>query len=161
MIAAGESKTIEFKETLRGLRGDGKPEHAVLKSIAGLLNTVGGHLFVGISDDGGASGIDDELKAEFKNSEDEALQYLANVIKDRMTPGASNRAHPEFHTHRGVRILVIRCDQSPEQVTVREVDGNYQVYARRGPTTTPLKPHEVLPHFASRVLQPPAAEPEE
>ena len=161
LIAAGESKTVEFKETLRGLRGDGKPEHAVLKSIAGLLNSDGGHLFVGIRDDGGASGIDDELKSEFKNSEDEALQYLANVIKDRMTPGASNRVHPAFHAHRGVRILVIRCDQSPDQVTVRETDGSFQVYARRGPTTTPLKPHEVLPHFTSRVLQPGATESDE
>ena len=161
MIAAGESKTIEFKETLRGLRGDGKPEHAVLKSIAGLLNTVGGHLFVGIRDDGGANGIDDELKAEFKDSEDEVLQYLANVIKDRMTPGVSNRVHPKFHAHRGVRILVIRCDQSPDQVDVREADGRIRVYARHGPTTRPLESHEVMPHFNRRGLQPGTTESDE
>ena len=167
MIAAGESQTVEFKETLRGLRGDGEPERAVLKNIAGFLNSDGGHLFVGISDNKEACGIEREIEG-FEDEEDEIdrfenedamRQYLSNIIKNWMTPGTWNRVHPNFHTYSGVRILVIRCDQSPDQVTVRMPKGQQpKVYARMDATTRPLESHEVKPHFDSRTLQPGATE---
>ena len=164
LIQRGESKTIEFKETLLGLRGDGKPLSAALRSIAGLLNTDGGHLFVGVRDNGEACGIEDELE-QHQTTEDGMLQSLANVIEDRMTDGAWNRVHPEFHMYSGRRILVIRCDQWwPGLVSVREGKGQrarYPVYARTGPKTKELQPHEVLPHDSSRTPQSATTEPEE
>ena len=52
LIPRGESETFEFKSTLRHNLHSGKNdkamENAVLKSIAGFLNSQGGHLMVGV-----------------------------------------------------------------------------------------------------------------
>ena len=52
LIPRGESETLEFKSTLRHNLHSGKNdkamENAVLKSIAGFLNSQGGHLMVGV-----------------------------------------------------------------------------------------------------------------
>ena len=164
LIVAGESKTVEFKQTLRGLRGDGKPEHAALKSIAGLLNTDGGHLFIGIRNNGEACGIEEELEKR-STTEDGMLLWLADVIENRMTDGAWNRVHPEFHMYGGRRILVIRCDQSPEPVILEEGEGEKRVervYARTGPKTQELKGFKKRwAHFNSRTLRSATTEPSE
>ena len=56
LVKRGESKTLEFKSTLRwNLREDRKDNrvtHAVLKTIAAFLNTEGGDLLIGVADDG-------------------------------------------------------------------------------------------------------------
>ncbi len=55
LIKRGESKTLEFKSTLRwNLREDRKDDkaitHSVLKTIAAFLNTAGGDLLIGVDD---------------------------------------------------------------------------------------------------------------
>ena len=57
LIKRGESKTLEFKSTLRwSLKEDRQDDkgvtHAVLKTIAAFLNTEGGDLLIGVADDG-------------------------------------------------------------------------------------------------------------
>ncbi len=65
VIKAGESKVVEFKSTGRkNLRtGDKDPamELAVLKSVAGFMNTHGGTLLVGVVDDGAVAGIEQDF----------------------------------------------------------------------------------------------------
>ncbi|MBA2348629.1 MAG: ATP-binding protein, partial [Solirubrobacterales bacterium] len=66
MIKKGESKTIEFKETLSlDVRKQTKEtyiELSSLKTIAAFLNSDGGSLMVGISDDGEISGVNTEIE---------------------------------------------------------------------------------------------------
>ena len=62
LIKQGESKTLEFKSTLRwNLREDRKDDrhvtHAALKTIAAFLNTEGGDLLLGVADDGSVSSV--------------------------------------------------------------------------------------------------------
>ncbi len=61
-IARGESERLEFKSSLRtNMRtgeADRRMEHAVLKTIAGFLNSDGGTLLVGVKDDGAVQGVD-------------------------------------------------------------------------------------------------------
>ena len=56
LIRDGESDVVEFKSTLRTNLHTSKPdkaiEYTVLKTLAGFLNTNGGTLVIGISDDG-------------------------------------------------------------------------------------------------------------
>ena len=62
MIRDGESDVVEFKSTLRTNLYTDKPdkniEYASLKTLAGFLNTNGGRLVIGISDDGKPVGIE-------------------------------------------------------------------------------------------------------
>jgi type I restriction enzyme R subunit len=68
----GESKTLEFKSTLRwNLKEDRQDDkfvtHAVLKTIAAFLNTDGGDLLIGVADDGSIVGIErDQLESDDK-----------------------------------------------------------------------------------------------
>ncbi|GAA0926813.1 GmrSD restriction endonuclease domain-containing protein [Pseudonocardia zijingensis] len=65
VIAAGESKVVEFKSTgrknLRTGEKDPAMEYAVLKSVAGFMNTHGGTLLVGVADDGAIVGIEEDF----------------------------------------------------------------------------------------------------
>ena len=64
LIKRGESKTLEFKSTLRwNLKEDRKDQavtRAVLKTIAAFLNTEGGDLLIGVADDGSIVGIEQD-----------------------------------------------------------------------------------------------------
>ena len=66
MIAQGESTTLEFKSTLRFNKREGKKkdkviEHQVVKTICAFLNSrFGGHLLIGVDDEGNVLGIEDD-----------------------------------------------------------------------------------------------------
>lgn len=83
LIKAGESKTLEFKSTLRwSLKEDRQDDkgvtHAVLKTIAAFLNTEGGDLLIGVADDGSIVGIErDRLE-----SDDKFMRHLAQVVRN-------------------------------------------------------------------------------
>ena len=52
-----ETKTIEFKQILN----DGDKSESWLKSVVAFSNTNGGHLFVGVKDNGESIGLPKEL----------------------------------------------------------------------------------------------------
>ena len=65
LIKLGESRTLEFKSTLRwSLKEDKQDDkfvtHAVLKTIAAFLNTEGGDLLIGVGDDGSIVGLEQD-----------------------------------------------------------------------------------------------------
>src|SRR5207237_9547285 len=85
LIKRGESKTLEFKSTLRwNLREDKQDDklvtHAVLKTIAAFLNTEGGDLLIGVADDGSVVGLErDQLE-----SDDKFMRHLAQVVRNSL-----------------------------------------------------------------------------
>lgn len=138
VIDRGESEAVEFKSTLRinlhTGESDKRMELSVLKTLAGFLNTNGGTLIVGVSDDGTPVGIEAD---KFPN-EDKMSLHLVNVVKARMGPGAMATIHVHFEDYDGYRVLVARCPRSPTPVYVK--DGESELfYVRTGPSTTELK----------------------
>jgi type I restriction enzyme R subunit len=85
LIKRGESRTLEFKSTLRwdlkeNRQDDKLVTHAVLETIAAFLNTEGGDLLIGVADDGGIVGIErDQLE-----SDDKFMRHLAQVVRGGM-----------------------------------------------------------------------------
>jgi predicted HTH transcriptional regulator len=83
MIAQGESTTLELKSSLRFNRREGKKkdkiiEHEVVKTVCAFLNSrFGGHLLIGVDDDGNVLGTKDD---GFE-SEDKLLRHLVNILK--------------------------------------------------------------------------------
>jgi hypothetical protein len=137
LIEAGESEAIEFKSTLRinlhTGEQDKRMETSALKTLAGLLNTNGGSLVIGISDDGSPVGIEAD---KFPN-EDKMGLHLVNIVKARLGPQAMTAMHLHFEDHDGTRVLVIRCPRSRAPVFVK--DGEIErFYVRTGPATTEL-----------------------
>ena len=139
IIAAGESKTVEFKATLRvnletGKR-DKRMEHAVLKNIAAFLNTDGGALIIGVNDKGHPLGLDNDGFA----SEDKMGQHLSNLVSGHIGASAFGNIDPEFVTYQGKRILVIRCTRSDALIFVGK---DKEFYVRAGAEARQLNPLE-------------------
>jgi len=84
VIAAGESKVVEFKSTGRkNLRsGDRDPamEWSVVKTLAGFMNTHGGTLLVGVADDGSVVGIEEDYPYLRKQDVDGWGLWLTDLV---------------------------------------------------------------------------------
>jgi len=137
LINTRENDSIEFKSTLRiNLHtgtNDKRIELAVLKTLAGFLNTDGGTLIIGVSDDGAPVGIN---RDGFPN-EDKMSLHLVNIVKDRMGPEVMTTMNTHFDDYENNRIMVIRCKRSPSPVYVKD-DNVERFYIRTGPSTTEL-----------------------
>lgn len=137
LIEAGESEATEFKSTLRinlhTGEQDKRMETSALKTLAGFLNTNGGTLVIGVSDDGAPVGIEAD---KFPN-EDKMSLHLVNIVKERLGPQAMTVMHLHFEDHDGARVLVIRCPRSRAPVFVKDGDIE-RFFVRTGPATTEL-----------------------
>jgi predicted HTH transcriptional regulator len=105
----------------------------VLKTVAGFLNTQGGTLIVGVSDDGSPVG----LEVDGFENEDKTALHLINLLKDRIGGQHALNVHPRFEDHEGVRVLVIECGRSKSPVFVKEGQGE-RFFVRYGPSTQEL-----------------------
>lgn len=148
MVSLGESDGIEFKSTLRTNLHTGKKdkgvELAVLRTLAGFLNTNGGKLVVGVADDGTPVGIDQD---GFQN-EDKVFLHLVNIVNSRIGPEAMLEMHAHFEDYKGVRVLVVACPRSPKPVYVS--DGNTdRFYVRTGPSSRELTAKETVSYVKS------------
>jgi len=149
VVMNGESEAVELKSTLRtnlhtGAK-DPRMELAILKTLAGFLNTSGGTLIVGVSDDGSPVGIEID---GFQN-EDKMGLHLVNIVKSRMGIQAMTSLHAHFDDHDDCRVMVVKCRKAPAPVFVK--DGNTEkFYIRTGPSTTELSPSQIQEYIQHR-----------
>jgi hypothetical protein len=138
LIRRGESKTLEFKETLAlCLRRNTKEkdiETAVLKTIAAFLNSQGGTLLIGVNDSGQVTGLGKEIKKLFKGSRDNLLKHLKNILKTSI----GEKFYPLFDYDTvdvgGEIVLHVVCRPSDEPCFVDSTD----FYVRTNPATDKL-----------------------
>ena len=144
-IAAGESDRVEFKWSLRFNRhtkkNDPAMERAVIKTIAGFLNTHGGTLIIGVADDGTPSGIDNDRFA----SEDKMNLHLVNLVNDKIGAPRWSSIRTQFDDIQGTRVLVVQCEQSTTPVYVKEEVDTF--YIRTGNATTALKVKDAVEYI--------------
>jgi len=149
VVISGESEEIEFKSTLRiNVHTGGKDprmELAVLKTLAGFLNTNGGTLIVGISDDGNPVGI----QADKFDNEDKMSLHLVNIVKSRLGISAMTNIHVHFDDHDDFRVMVVKCGKALSPVFVKDEDTE-RFYIRTGPSTTELSPSQTQNYIQQR-----------
>jgi len=84
LIAAGESATIEYKSTLRWdvqqNRVNKDLQKVIAKTVAGLLNSEGGTLLIGVADDGDIYGIEADIRSLGRLDMDGFLQSLVQTL---------------------------------------------------------------------------------
>ena len=149
VIINGESEELEFKSTLRtnlhtGNR-DPRMEFSVLRTIAGFLNTNGGTLVVGVSDDGSPVGIQFD---DFAN-EDKMNLHLVNIVKERMGIQAMTSLYVRFDDHDDSRVMVVKCRKAPTPVFLKDGDIE-RFYIRTGPSTTELSASQTQEYIKRR-----------
>lgn len=149
VLQDGENDAVEFKSTLRTNlhtnSKDARMEHAVLKTIAGFLNTSGGTLIIGVSDDGSPIG----LKNDGFDNEDKMALHLINIIKTRMGVLPITNIHVHFDEYKAARVLAVRCKKSSVAIFVKDGDTE-RFFIRTGPSTTELSPSQTQEYIKER-----------
>jgi predicted HTH transcriptional regulator len=155
LIKRGESKTLEFKSTLRwNLKEDKQDDkvvtHAVLKTVAAFLNTEGGDLLIGVADDGSIVGIErDQLE-----NEDKFMRHLAQVVRNGLGDRAGTCIDPKTQVVSGKTVCVVSCQRSPEPVYLKwkgaesTPDGDF--FVRSGPGTVKLPAESAREYVKTR-----------
>ena len=137
-LRTGESKTIEFKQTLSvDVRTDKKEkyiEKPALKTIVAFLNTDGGILLVGVSDDKNIIGIQGEIHKYYKN-DDKFLLHLKNLIKSSIGENFYPFIDYHFIDIESCKILKIECQPSNEPCYFE----SKEFYVRTNPATDKLE----------------------
>jgi hypothetical protein len=149
VVFNGESEVVEFKSTLRtnlhtGSK-DPRMELSVLKTLTGFLNTNGGMLVIGVSDDGSPVGI----QADDFDSEDKMSLHLVNIVKTRMGIPAMTSLHAHFDDHDDSRVMVVKCRKSPIPIFLKDGDTE-RFYIRTGPSTTELTASQTQDYVKQR-----------
>ena len=155
LIKQGESKTLEFKSTLRwNLKEDSKDDkvvtHAALKTIAAFLNTEGGDLLIGVADDGQVIGIEqDRLETD-----DKFMRHLAQSVRNGLGSRASTCIDPKTQIVDGKTVCSVSCQRSPEPVFLKwkemEASTEGDFFIRSGPGTIKLSPKDTTEFIRTR-----------
>ncbi len=159
LIKRGESKTLEFKSTLRWNLAEDRQDdkgvtHAVLKTVAAFLNTEGGDLLLGVGDDGSVVGIErDRLE-----SDDKFMRHLAQVVRNGLGDRAGTCIDPKTQEVQGKTVCAVSCQRSPEPVFLEwkgmEATPEGDFYVRSGPGTVRLPPESAREYIRTRFAAP-------
>ena len=139
LVMRGEGSRLEFKTTLRKNLKTGRIDkdivNANLKSIAGFLNSSGGTLVIGVTDEGEA--VDNLLTLDELQSEDKFLRHLFSKMRDFLGGSVASEIAARFEVLNGASVCVVRCSKSPLPVFLRlkEVEA---FFVRSGPSTESL-----------------------
>jgi type I site-specific restriction-modification system R (restriction) subunit len=155
LIKRGESKTLEFKSTLRwNLKEDQRDDkgvtHAVLETIAAFLNTEGGDLLIGVGDDGSVVGIErDQLE-----SDDMFMHHLGQAVRNGLGDQAGTWVDPKTQVVLGKTVCVVSCQRSPEPVFLKwmgmEATAEGDFFVRSGSGTVKLPPDKAREYVHTR-----------
>jgi len=149
IINKGESEFTEFKSTLRwnlhSNKKDKKIEQSILKSIAGFLNSKGGVLFIGISDDAEILGLDND---RFENH-DKYFLHLGNIIKTHLGTIAMRWIQYSIEEEDGKEFCRVDCLPASQPIYYLS-DQEDCFYLRTGASTTQLRLSRVYSYIQER-----------
>jgi hypothetical protein len=153
-IAAGEGETVEFKGSLRwDFRQHTVSkalEKAVAKTIAAFMNSKGGTLVVGVSDEGEALGIEADCQSlSQRKDRDGWEQHLRNVLNTFLSKEKAALVEVSFAEFRGKTIAVLRAEPSFKPVILRD-GANTEFYIRSGNTSQQLDMQQMISYMQQR-----------
>lgn len=158
-ISTGESKALEFKSTLVWDVKEGKKnpamEHSVLKTLAAFMNSEGGVLYIGVTDEKEIFGIEADMKALGKGNADGVLLHLDNLIKNSL--GVANQQYLSHAVGTLEGKTIIRFEAKPAQkevwLTFDKKDGKgkqEEFYIRSQASSVALQGKELSSYIKGR-----------
>jgi hypothetical protein len=152
LVREGESKNTEFKETLSlDIKKQTKEKYietSALKTVVAFLNTEGGILLIGISDEGKITGLNDEIEKFYKNTDKFLLQWK-NLLKQHV----GEEFYP-FIEYKVIKVgdklvLWVECKQSPSPCYLDQND----FYVRTNPATDKLEGPKLVEYVKNHFKQ--------
>ena len=155
LIAGGESKLVEFKQTARvnahTHKRDPVLELMVIKTVAGFMNAEGGSLLIGVTDTGEVSGIEPDLKTlGRRQTTDGFALWLNNLLDKSLGPTAASLVRISFESHADETLSRVDVAPSNEPAFVKGAKGEADFYIRLNNATRRLNTAEALNFIRSK-----------
>lgn len=153
LLAAGENAKVEFKSSARWDLRENKRnpvmEQIILKTVAAFLNSDGGTLLLGVSDDGTAVGLEHDYQTLQKKNADGYELFLSDLLFGHFGKNISPFIRMSFHQFDGKDVGLVTVQPAPSPIWVKEgVDEH--LYIRAGNSTRRLSTREALAYCKSR-----------
>ncbi|MEK6830497.1 MAG: ATP-binding protein [Nanoarchaeota archaeon] len=149
LIKKGENENLEFKSTLRTNlhtgQFDRKIEHSTLKTISAFLNSDGGILLIGVSDNNTIFGLE---KDNFQ-SNDKFNLHFTNLIKEYIGNEFLPYLHFELILIENKSILKVDCMKSDKPVFLR-FNKEEEFYMRVGSATVQITGSKLVSYINNR-----------
>jgi hypothetical protein len=153
LIAQGESKTLEFKESVCwDTTGAKRGEKVIVKSVGAFLNSDGGSLLIGVRDDLSIAGLAPDFAAmseRMGKDRDGYERFLTQLLLTAYGNDAIALIDLTFPTMAGKEICRIAVKPSPKPVWIKE-GGASLFYVRTGNASRPLDGPEFYEYARSR-----------
>jgi len=161
LIASGESAHVEFKSTIwfdinQSLKNpnyspkkEAYIQDNIIKTIAGFLNSEGGSLIIGVSDDGEAYGLKDDIqftqRKDLDGLELEITQLLMNVFSKEIVATKVRSSFPQFKQK-----TILRIDVKPSNSPIFAKTSKNQeaFYVRIGNLTQLMSTQSAISYIA-------------
>ncbi len=153
LIAAGESKTVEFKRTARynehteGV--DKRLEHEVVKSVAGFLNAAGGTLLIGVHDEQHITGIDVDYPLMGKKQDSDGFEnwLVGKLIGELGQPAVGSFVEISFEAFDEGDVCRVDVKPSNQPVYAGE---DAQLFVRMGNSTRSYNTRDAIEYIRTR-----------
>ena len=127
LLGAGESQTLEYKSTARWnihtKTHDRKMEHVALKTVCGLLNAEGGHLLIGVADDGNVVGLEDDYATLGKSNRDGFELFLRQMLDTNLSIATAGVVKVTFGARSGGDVCTVAVAASGKPVFAKPLGG--------------------------------------
>lgn len=152
LLTRGESDKLEYKMSLRwdvhGNRVNKNLERSIIKTVAALLNSEGGHLIIGVDDNGKPVGLEKDYLTLGKPNADGLENHFSNLFNAMIGAEFRRFIRLQFKRIEGKEICAISVQPSPKPVYVRSENGE-EFYIRTGNSTTALEVSKVATYVSS------------
>lgn len=153
LVAAGETEHVEFKGSARWdfERGcvNRELEDAVVRTIAGFLNTAGGSLLIGVADDKTLRGLAEDFRTLRDPDRDGFERLIVGLVRTRLGGDTCPLVHVTFHSIEGRDICRVIVEPGHRPVFMED-RGTSRFMVRTGNSTRELDVREALAHIARR-----------
>lgn len=149
-----ETKHVEFKQTARAAMEKEVPEKVindgVVKSVAAFLNTEGGTLGIGITDDGDILGLQPDL--EFKKQDLDGYQnWLMTLLITRIGAGIiGSFVSLRFETIGSEIVCLVDVKPSNKAVYAKTMKSDHSFFVRMSNTTRLLEGPDIIDYVSNR-----------
>ena len=155
LIAAGESKRVEFKQTARvnlhTKQRDPVIELMIVKSTAGFMNAEGGALLIGVTDTREVFGIETDYKTLGKKQDKDGFALWLNGLLDNMLgPTAASAVRLSFEAFPEGTVCRVDIEPGKGPTYVRGSKGQADLYVRLNNATRLLNTAEAVEYVRSR-----------
>jgi membrane protein YdbS with pleckstrin-like domain len=154
LIEEGEGLYLEFKETLRYDVRKGEVsrelERVVMKTVVGFLNSNGGTLIIGVTDDGVTKGLEDDYKTLPKKSRDGFENHMSMLIKVMIGLSFAKYINVKFENIDGKDICMVTVRESHKPVYLKDNDKKEEFFVRVGNSTQPFSMSEATEYIKTK-----------